>query len=423
MFGYIFFGRIAAGSVLTLAIASSAYAQESSLTLRDALQRTLRSSPELAAYEYVIKAQDGRVLQSGLRPNPVLSGALENVLGTGEVSGFRSAEFSLSLSQLIELGGLRNKRVTVARSERDLLLSEGAIQRLDVVAETARRFVSVVSQQEMHKLTHQAVSLAEETSKAVDRRVKAAKSPVAEQERAAVALERARNDDAHAEHSLKAARFLLASSWGSTEPDFEQAAADLFELPTVGDYNALLRELEQTPDFTRYVNETRLRESEVTLAIANRNPGIEVGLGLRRLQGSRDTALMFSVGVPLPLFNRNQGAIAEAEARRDGVDANKQVALIDARTSLFGYFQEIIDRRREVEVITARTLPSAESALKSTGYAYERGRYGYIELVDAQRELLAVKRERIEAASQFHLTLIEIERLTGANVNLTENRP
>ncbi len=423
MFSRIALRRLAAIAVLSFVAVAPVLAQESGLTLRDALERTLKSNPDLSAYQYVLKAQDGRITQSGLKPNPTLSASLENVLGTGEVRSFKSAELSLSLSQLIELGGLRDKRVAVSRSERDVLEIEGHVRRLDVVAETARRFVAVVSQQQQHVLTHQAVELAERTSAAVDRRVKAAKSPMAEQERAVVALERARNEDAHAEHELKTARYELASSWGATEPDFETISADLYALPTIAEYPSLLADLENTPDFTRYVSEARLRDSEITLAIANRRPGIEVGVGLRRLQATSDTALMFSVGMPLVINNRNQGVIAEAEARRSGAEADRAAALVRARTGLFGYYQELLDRRREVEALSARALPSAESALKNTEYAYERGRYGYIELVDAQRELLAVKRDVIAAATQYHLTLIEIERLTGTGLSTSRTLP
>lgn len=46
-------------------------------------------------------------------------------------------------------------------------------------------------------------------------------------------------------------------------------------------------------------------------------------------------------------------------------------------------------------------------------FSYERGRYSYLELVDAQRELLDLRDALIEAATQYHQTLIEIERLTG----------
>ena len=418
MFRFTANGRIALAALLAPALLlgrpTPARADAPALTLREALARTLQSNPDLAAYQYVLKAQDGRITQAGFKPNPTLNSTLENVLGTGENKGLKAAELTIGLSQLIELNGLRGKRVAVAQSEREGLETEGHIQRLDVLAETTRRFVSLVSQQEEHAVTHLAVELAGKTASAVEKRVAAAKSPLAERDRAAVALERAKSADAHAEHELLAARYDLAASWGAARPDFENAQADLYALPPIADYDQLLAALERTPDLSRYLSEARLRDSEIRLALASRTPGVEVGAGLRRLQATQDTALVFSASLPLPFYNKNQGLIAEAQARKDGAAAERTAALVKARTQLFRDYRELLDRQREVTALRERALPRMEAALQATEYAYERGRYSYLELVDAQRELLAVRGSVIEAAAQYHLTLIEIERLTGS---------
>ncbi len=413
MFRFNTSGRCALAVFIAFALPGFAGAEPTPLSLREALARTLQSNPDLAAYQFVLKAQDGRIDQAGYKPNPTLNSTLENVLGTGENKNLKAAELTIGLSQLIELGGLRGQRVAVAQSARETLETEGHIARLDVLAETARRFVSLVSQQEEHQLTHLAVELAEKTAGTVERRVSAAKSPLAERDRAAVALERAKTADAHAEHELMSARYDLVASWGAVRPDFELAAADLYALPTIADYDQLLTALENTPDLSRYLSESRLHDSEIKLALASRNPGVEVGAGLRRLQVTQDTALVFSFSVPLPVYNRNQGLVAEAEARKQGAAAQRAAALVKARAQLFRGYRELLDRRNEVTSLRERALPRMEAALKATEYAYERGRYSYLELVDAQRELLAVKGSLIEAAAQYHLTLIEIERLTG----------
>ncbi len=411
----VYSAAVAAG--LAFGVVVAAPAADVPLTLREALSRTLQSNPDLTAYQYVLKAQDGRITQAGLRPNPILSAELENVLGSGDTKGFDAAELTLGLSQLIELGGLRDKRVASARIEREGLEVEGHVARLDLIAETARRFVSLVSQQEEHRLTHLAVELADKTAAAVKRRVEAAKSPEAEQDRAAVALERARIADAHAEHELLAARSDLAASWGASEPDFTDAAADLYQLPDIAAYPELIAALERTPDLTRYLSEARLRDSEITLALASRRPGIEVGAGVRRFEESNDTALLFSVGIPLPFSDRNQGTVAAAQALKEGAEAQRTAALVKARAQLFRNYRELLDQRSQVTALRERALPRMEAALKNTEYAYDRGRYSYLELVDAQRELLDVRTGLIDAATAYHLTLIEIERLTGTAVS------
>ena len=146
-------------------------------------------------------------------------------------------------------------------------------------------------------------------------------------------------------------------------------------------------------------------------------PGIEIGAGLRRQQAVRDTALVFSVGIPLLTSDRNQGRIAAAEALRDGAEAQRIAALVNARAQLFRNHRELLDLRQQVSALRERALPQIEAALKKTEYAYERGRYSYLELVDAQRELVAVRDSLIDAATAYHLTLIEIERLSGLSAS------
>ncbi len=58
-------------------------------------------------------------------------------------------------------------------------------------------------------------------------------------------------------------------------------------------------------------------------------------------------------------------------------------------------------------------LPQAQQALEQTQYGYERGRFSYLELAVAQRELLELESAAIDAAADSQQMLCEIERLTG----------
>jgi hypothetical protein len=91
------------------------------LSLRDVLRLTLLRNPELSAFTFEQRAAEARTIQAGVLPNPALSAELENIGGTGSTTkGVRAAEATLQLSQLIELGGKRAKRMHLAGLERDL---------------------------------------------------------------------------------------------------------------------------------------------------------------------------------------------------------------------------------------------------------------------------------------------------------------
>ena len=117
----------------------------------------------------------------------------------------------------------------------------------------------------------------------------------------------------------------------------------------------------------------------------------------------------------MPLFSGRQAApaIAEAEALRGEVDARRDAAFVKARAQLFDLYQELRHAIDETEILRRDVLPQMEAALRETEYAYERGRYGYLELVEGQRAWLDAKRALIEAAASAQTLQTEIERLTG----------
>ena len=92
-------------------------------------------------------------------------------------------------------------------------------------------------------------------------------------------------------------------------------------------------------------------------------------------------------------------------------------AQLKAETRLFELVQELKHSVTEAETLRDAVLPQMEEALRQTEYAYERGRYSYLEWVDAQRERVAVQRSLIEAAENAQLFQIEIDRLTATAVS------
>lgn len=400
----------AVGSLLIAAVAEAG----EPLSLREAIAAALRGNPELRGFAYELKAQDGRAARAALAPAPELGFTAENLAGTGAVRGVTAAEFTLSLSQAIELGGKRARRVEQAGAERSLLEADRAARQLDLVAEVVRQFIAVAADQARSELAAQAVQLAQDTRTAVDARVKAARSPLAEGSRAQIALARARLDAAQAGRRLAADRQQLAALWGDPQPGFERVDADLYALPPVEAFETLAARLERNPDLARYLSEARLRDAELRLAAAARAPDLVLGAGLRRLQAGNDEALVLSASVPLNFGSaRRQAATAEAEARRDRVELDREAARLRLHTELYGLYRQLEQAGAESRGLADEILPQAEAALKQTEYAWQRGRYSYLEWIDAQRELLALREQRLAAAAEYHRLLAEIERLTA----------
>src|SRR5690606_33588431 len=382
------------------------------IDLAQAIAATLARNPELQRSAYVLRGAEARVAQADRSPSPELSIQLENIGGSGHYRNVDAVESTFMLSQVIELGGKRSHRTHVAEAGRAALSAEADARQLDILAEVARRFIHVASDQEQLALTLRATELAEKTVAAVDKRVRAAKSPVVELHRARIALTRARLDTEHAEHELQSSRVKLAAMWGDTQPDFSGVSAALFTLPVPDSFAALVARLEANPDFTRFTSEQRLRDAEMRLAQSRRTPDIQFGAGVRQFASSDDHAFVMSVSMPLFSGSRSRGAIAEASAYREQVVVDKRAAFVRAQAQLFELYQELQHALSETQMLRDDILPQTETVLRDTEYAYQRGRYSYLDWIAAQRELLDAQRQLIEAAANAHRYFAEIERLT-----------
>ncbi len=135
---------------------------------------------------------------------------------------------------------------------------------------------------------------------------------------------------------------------------------------------------------------------------------------MRRLEATNDEAFVASFSVPLFSARRNESFVAEAQANRDLVDAQQRIAMIKAKTMLFELYRELGSEILEAQTLRNDILPRTEEALKETEYAYQRGRYSYLEWVDAQREYLSLQAALIDASSSAQSLRVEIERLTNA---------
>lgn len=391
------------------------------LTLAVAIQTALNRNPDLRASSYEITAAQARLIQAGLRPNPELTVDLENFAGGGDFNGVDRLETTLSLSQVIELGGKRTLRQSVGEANVDLAAIEQRARELDVLAEVARRFIDVVAAQQRVQVSRESVELAQKTLDAIAARVNAARSPEAERSRAGIALTRARLDEQQAQAELRTSRYSLAATLGDAEPGFTAATADLFSFQALASFAALAGQIERSPDFLRFASESRLWDAELRLAQAQARPNLALSLGVRRFEETSDAALVAGFSMPLPTSDRNQGTIREVRTRVLQSQAQREAALARARATLHGVYQQLLTSRTQTETLRNDAIPQARKALEQVQYGYERGRFSFLELADTQQELLGLQEAAITAAADYHRLRADIERLTSAPLATTDH--
>lgn len=388
-------------------------APKNEVTLRDALAATLLRNPDLAAFSWEVRVREARALQAGLRPNPALAIEVENVAGSGAFDGTDQAETTVALGQLIELGGKRLKRRRVAELDATLAGWDYEVQRVAVFAAVARAFTDVVAAQEEVALTRELQELAEESLVSVQRQVRAGATSSVERTRAEVTVASQKIEQQRADAALTSARLRLAALWGSRSADFAAVRGNLRDIIRPPALSAVLARLEQSPELARWVEEVALREAVVALEDARRIPDVTASAGVRRLEERDDTALIFGVSVPFPVFDRNQGARRAAHRDLAKVRHLRRGAQIQIETALRASLSALDASYAEARALRDDTLPQAEAAHRGVREGYLRGLFRYVDVLDAQRTFFELRTRELDALRRYHGAVADIERLTG----------
>jgi cobalt-zinc-cadmium efflux system outer membrane protein len=124
-------------------------------------------------------------------------------------------------------------------------------------------------------------------------------------------------------------------------------------------------------------------DTETQLQRALRTPNITAGGGYRRQEGSN--AVVFSVTVPIPLFNQNQGGIARADAERRAAAARVSAAETTARLDVQQALNAVETNRARVAYIEREYLNTARETRNIVLESYRVGAADLIDFLDAQR--------------------------------------
>jgi len=392
---------------------SSPRGDEGALSLRQALALALLHNPDLAVFSWEGRAREAEALQVGLLPNPELTIDSENFAGSGPFSGYDSAETTIILGQLVELGGKRSKRRRVAALERDLADWDYEVGRLDVLTAVTQEFVGVLEAQQRLSLAQELRDLASESLVAVSKRVHAGAASTVEQTRAEVNRSSAEVDLRRTVARLATSRARLASLWGARSATFDRAVGDLASVYSPPDFEPIRQLRANNPDIARWASELAHRDAVVALEDTRQIPNVTVGGGVRRFEAGNDSALVLGISVPLPVFDQNQGARRAARFRRSKARSEKLVAITVAARDLEVAFQELAASYDAVRALRGEVIPQAEKAYAGVRIGYLRGFFRYIDVLDAQRTLFELRDSELSELGRFHRAAAEVERLTA----------
>ncbi|MDD1015859.1 TolC family protein [Pseudomonas rubra] len=393
-------------ALLLLALPSLALAQARVLTLESALQAARDNNPELAAARWGIDIADGERRQAGVLPNPVLSWEVEDTRK-------RSQTTTVGVSQLFELGGKRGARLDVADRDGQLAALELERQGNVLRAEVIGAFQAAAQAQEGLQLAEQSVRLGERALQVVQGRVKAGSASPVEATRAQVQLSEVRLEQSRAEQTLTIAYQQLAAVTGAPLVQFARVEGGLEPNSNIPSRTLLLDRLEQTADLRLARLQIDQREAALGLARTQRIPDLTVSVGSQYSETDRERINVVGLSVPIPLFDRNQGNVLAAARRADQARDQRNGAELRLRSEVVQALTQWSTAAQEVQTFDRSILPSAQQALDAATRGFERGKFAFLDVLDAQRTLVAARLQYLQAQAQSSEARVRLERIFG----------
>lgn len=387
-----------------------------SITLGQALALALMKNPELAAISWEVRIAEAKRLQAGLIPNPEFETEFEDFGGSGPRRDFKSLETTFKLTQVIELGGKRGKRTTVADLEIQLADWDFKAKRLGVLAETAKAFLQVEAAQKRLSLSENVFSLTNQVSKVVQNSIEAGRVSPLDGARATIQVTTSKIDLDRAKRDLQVARQNLASAWGSTNPKFSSVMGTFGVVTPIPRLGQLLGRLSNNPNLARSKTEMNLRKSELALERSENVPDISLSFGAKRLEEADDTVFVAGLSIPLPIFGMNPGGVLGARHKQAQSQQHYRAVEVKITTALRGEYNNLSASYRETVTLANSIIPAARKVFDATQQGYQDGKIGLLQVLDAQRTLFEARGRHIDAAETYHAANIEVERLIGGPI-------
>ncbi|MHB0958848.1 MAG: TolC family protein [Pirellulaceae bacterium] len=169
--------------------------------------------------------------------------------------------------------------------------------------------------------------------------------------------------------------------------------------------------LDQSPQVAYARSGVERARAALARAEAGRMPNIETGAAVRYNDDSSDTTLSLQVGVPLMIFDRNQGNIMKAQAELNAAVQNVQRVELLLQDQLAEAYREYDIAHEQVAQYREAILPDAKQSLELTRAGYQQSEFSYLELLTAQQTYSRTNLAYIDRLRELWLSAVEIDGL------------
>lgn len=383
------------------------------LTLDRLEEMALVHNPSIARFQAAVTAARGNWLQVGLPPNPTV-GYEGQQLG----SGGRAEQHGIMVGQEFVRGGKLQLSRQVAAQEVARAQQQLAAQQQRVITDVRIAFYEIL-------LAKQQLDVAQEIERISEAGTRAAETLLQAKEVGRIDVLQAQLERENARILTQNARNRYTAAWQGLTAVL--GVPEMPPQPIAGDVEAARASFEWQPSLNRLlssspeisaavVNIERARWS-VERARAEPRPNVTVDAVYNVVDNGidGDDDANITVSVPVPLWNRNQGAISQAQAEVTMAHRALEQLELRLQSELAPVFERYANARSQVQRYRETILPAANETLELTRRSYEAGETGYVNLLTVQRTFSQTNLSYLQALRELRVAEVELEGLLLRN--------
>jgi outer membrane protein, heavy metal efflux system len=388
-----------------------------SLNINVAVNSALNNNLEIREAFLETEALEKVSFQQGLISNPQLSLDAENIFGSKNFNGFNGSELTATISQDVLLAGKLSKLKEVTELETHLAYFDYESKRLEIITKVRKAFNDVVKTQALIEKQNELLDNTNSFIQNVKQRNKEGAVSSIEVLRANLVYNKLQIDLISKKQQLKTLKKNLTTLMGINE---NSSNIFIVEKKVVKSLPKL-EKLKELQNINPAISKSKMIEKQDYAKIdyekSLATPDLTIGAGIKRMNESNANTFLIGFSLPLPIFNRNQGNIAEAEIRMDQNRIQYDGIRINMGNRLTELYNEAVNFLSSLSAYKEKLLPQAKDVLVDIKKGYNQGRYKILDVIDSQNTLIEFEINYIEIQSAFLNTIYEIENQIATNID------
>lgn len=406
------------------------------VTLEEAQQIALETNPGLLANGDAVDAAKARIDEVAALTNPVFS------FGKGELPtrgysvndnpprptltsdtgvrsfdawDFRASSTAFSLQKDFDVSGKRVARVDNAIENERQSEAQYASAALQLKAQVRVAYATILVAEQNLDLVREARDMASRNLQIVGSRARGGDALPSDNERAEADAKRAEIDFAQAERDVLRARRVFATLLGDPMATIGPLRGELplSEPPTLEEEPLIAVALERNADVVAAKRAVLAAQANLRLQDRTAFPDVTVQANYNRYILDRLDTVGFNISLPLPVFDRNRGQVAEATANLHQAEqletSTEQAVLQGVRDDL--HVLRISQLR--IKVFRDEILPHDRTAVRLSTLGYEIGKTLYLDVIAVRQAFNQARADYATELMNYETTLADLERLMG----------